>query len=337
MNDIISYIKLNNNIYVKALLTNLNLIIIITLLFCMAGFVSSILKTPTYKSTVILLPSSSASISKSLLSNSSVIRENLLLYGEKEDGDRILQSLQSENLKNKIIEQFDLINHYKIDKTAKYPQTAISTIFNKKFEFKKAPYMGIEISVIDVDPKLAADMANYCAEMIDTIMNNLSKQRAIKSFSIVQNEFFSLEKSIRDIRDSLELLGSFGLTEYESQSQALNSEYARSLNSGNSNAIKIIEKKLKVIEKYGSKYMYFSQLLEFEIERYSMLKAKYAEAKVEAYENIPYKYVLDSAKPNEKKYAPNIILSVLISLFLGLISSVVIIFFKEFVLKKTVQ
>jgi len=329
-----NYYTLRIDLFFEALVKNYWLFIIISLFAGFGAFLYSLTIPPKFKSTVILFPSTSASISKSLLSNNGIIRENLLLFGEKEDADRLLQALKSDYLKNRVIERFNLIDHYNIDSTAKYPQTLISGHYKKNFEFKRAPYMGIEISVLDTKPELAAEMANYCAEILDTIMNTLSKSRALKSYSIVEAEYFALEKQIMNIRDSLELLGSYGLTEYESQSQALNSEYARAVIIGNNEAIKTIEKKLNVIEVYGARFMYFSRLLEFEIERYSLMRSKYAEAKVEAMEFIPYKYVVDTAMPSERKHSPSGKVYGIIGLFLGMIIASSIIIYKEFLLTK---
>ena len=92
--------------------------------------------------------------------------------------------------------------------------------------------------------------------------------------------------------------------DYESQSEVFNKEYAVALANGNKKAIVNLEEKLEILANYGGAYISIRDLLLYEIERLSMLKAKYMEAKVDAEKDLPHKYIVNKAVPAEKKSYP---------------------------------
>ena len=63
-------------------------IIIITVLGAVASIIVSLMITPMFKSTVIMFPASSASISKSLLSNN--VKDNMMAFGDEEETEQLL-------------------------------------------------------------------------------------------------------------------------------------------------------------------------------------------------------------------------------------------------------
>lgn len=276
---------------------------IVTILAAIISIVvsSPMITPPKYKSTVILFPSTSTSISKTLLSTTGGgIKESMMQFGEEEDSERILQVINSDKIRKRIIEHFNLDGHYGIlnEKTKLY------NTFEKNFEFKRTKYMAIKISVMDVNAKLASDMANYAANLIDIIMNEIYKERSIKAFQIVKDEYESMRQEINSIKDSLSKISEYGIVDYESQAEVFNAAYAKAVANGNQAAMNALKHKINILEHYGSRYLFLKNLLEFETERFSEIKAKYMEAKVDAQKFIPYKYVVDNAYPADKKAYP---------------------------------
>ncbi len=54
--------------------------------------------------------------------------------------------------------------------------------------------MAVKITVFDTDPQMAADMANDIAALLDSTRNFMQKERAVKAFQIVNEEYISLEE-----------------------------------------------------------------------------------------------------------------------------------------------
>jgi uncharacterized protein involved in exopolysaccharide biosynthesis len=201
-------------------------------------------------------------------------------------------------------------------------------MYNSHFSFRKTQFMSISVEVLDKDPKLAADMANYAAALVDTIMNRMHKERAMKAFEIVKREYENLQKNMNNLQDSLSIIRGKGVNDYESQSEVFNTAYTTALLRGNGKAISIMENKLAILSKYGSPYLSMSYQLEYLAEQFTDLKAKFTEAKVEVEQDLSYKFIVDSAVPAEKKATPKrmiiILVSTLAAVFMALLSLIIL-------------
>jgi uncharacterized protein involved in exopolysaccharide biosynthesis len=291
--------------------------------------VAAFMITPKYKSTVTMFAASSVSVSKSLLAQSySTAKGGLLNFGEEEEAEQLLQILNSEELRARIIEKFDLVNHYKIDKNSKYPMTQLGNEFAGNFKFSKTQFMSISIEVFDEDPKLAADMANYAAAMVDTVMNRMHHERAQKALNIVTRELANVQNQMKTLEDSLAVIRKAGVNDYKSMSKVFNEAYAKAMLKNSPSTMQKIEAKLAVLSKYGTPYQSLTFMQEYLSERLSDMQQKYAEAKVDVDQDLPYKYIVDSATPSEKKAKPKrmiiILVSTLSAVFFALLALIIL-------------
>jgi hypothetical protein len=270
---------------------------------------------PLYKSSVILYPTASNSISKALLSENSGNTKDILEFGEDEQTEQMLQVLNSNKIRDRIIAKYHLMEHYNIKKSSKYKMTELYERYEDNFKFRRTEYMAVKITVYDIDPQLAADMANDVGELVDSTINMMQKQVAKKAFKIVEKEYFSLKEEVEAKEDSLSVLRALGVHDYESQSEMFNRQLAIEMAKGNPSGIKRLEKKLEVLAKYGGPYVSLRDALEHDKKLLSELKAKYEEAKVDATENLPHKFIVSSAYKAERKSYPIRWLIVVITTF----------------------
>ena len=281
---------------------------------------------PKYESKVVFFPGSTSSISKAVLNESAGIKNDVLQFGEEEQAEHILQILNSDNIRNTIIREYDLMNHYEIETDGAYPITKLNKQYDDNISFRRTEFMSIEISVLDTDPNVAANIANDIGDLVDSTKNNMQKEVAIKAFQIVEAEYNELTQYIQDIKDSLEVLGNLGVHDYKSQSEVLNREYAQALANNNVRASNALNKRLEILAKYGSSQMALSLQLENIYEEvYPIIKRKYEEAKIDAMETLPQKFVVNRAYPAEKKSYPIRWLIVLISMISTFLATVFII------------
>jgi uncharacterized protein involved in exopolysaccharide biosynthesis len=178
--------------------------------------------------------------------------------------------------------------------------------------------MAVKITVYDVDPQLAANMANDVGELVDSTINTMQKEVAKKAFKIVEKEYISLKEEVEAKEDSLSVLRALGVHDYESQSEMFNRQLAIEMAKGNSSGVKRLEQKLEVLAKYGGPYVSLRDALEHDKKLLSELKAKYEEAKVDATENLPHKFIVSSAYKAERKSYPIRWLIVVITTFSAL-------------------
>ncbi len=305
------------------------LLIIITLAAAVISAGISLLIKNKYVSTVVMFPTSTNAVSKALISSQYGVKEDVMAFGEDEQAEQMLQVLNSNEIRTRIIKKFNLVEHYDIDPDSKFRNTKLYETYNENISFNRTEYMAVEVKVVDEDPQMAADIANEIANLYDTVKNNLQKQRSLEGFRIVEGAYKELQEEIEKKEDSLSILRSKGVQDYESQAERLYEGLAREIGSGNTNAIKQIQSRLDTLAKYGSAYVSLRDGLEHDKKQLSDLKAKYEESKVDAESSIPQKFVVDYAFKAEKKSYPVRWLIVVIATFATLLTSIILIILWE--------
>ncbi len=307
------------------------IIIAIISIACSVIFSSPYFITPLYKSSVVLFPTSTNSISKALLSENASGEKDILEFGEDEQTERMLQLLNSNLIRDKIVQKYDLMNHYGISSDSKYKNTRLFKEYESNINFRRTEYMAVKITAYDRDPKIAADIANDIANLVDSTINEIQHERAMMAFKIVESEYEYLQDEIRQMQDTLKQLMQYGVHDYESQAEMINQQLAIEIANGNTSAVRRLEKKLGDLAKYGGAYVTLTNALEYDVEQLILLKAKYKEAKVDAQEVLPQKFVVSKAYEAEKKSYPIRWLIVIITTFsVFLLSMFLIIIIENF-------
>jgi uncharacterized protein involved in exopolysaccharide biosynthesis len=177
---------------------------------------------------VVLFPAASVSLSKSLVETSSISTDfrDVLSFGEDDEAERMLQILHSNQIKDHVIRKFNLMDHYEIDLSEPFPYTKLEKKYQSNIRFRRTEFMSIEISVLDADPQMAADIANEIAAYVDTTIHNIQQDRALEAYLLVEKEYNNAESEIRLISDSLQKFRQIGVV-YNELSQKLESEIQR--------------------------------------------------------------------------------------------------------------
>ena len=310
-------------------------LIIICLAAAIVSAGISLLITPKYKSAVILFPTSTNSISKALLADNYGGKVDILEFGEEAQTEQLLQILSSNEIRSRVIKKFNLMQHYEIESDSKYKMTRLFEEYNSNITYKRTEYMAVEITVLDKDPQIAADIANYISDQLDSVKNKMQKERAFKAFQIVETEYKKLQNEIRAMEDSLTVLRKMGVNDYETQAEAYNVQLAIALSKNNKEAVRAIEERLKLLGDYGSAYVSLRDELELEKKQLSAIKAKYEEAKVDANQDLPAKFVVDKAyKAERKSYPVRWLIVVLSTVSAFLLSVMTLIIIENFSKKK---
>ena len=184
----------------------------------------------------------------------------------------------------------------------------------------------MKITVLDSDPELSARIANEIAEIFDSTMNQMQKEVAIEAYRIVEQEYNTLVAEMNMLEDSLNTLRRLGVFDYESQVEMLSQQLAVELGKGNAQGVKNIQEQLDILAEYGGASYAINERLDNDRLQLSLVKSKYEEAKVDATEFIPHKFVVTSAFQAERKSYPIrwiIVVVTVLSTFLLLIFCVV--------------
>ena len=303
------------------------LIILAVAALCAVIFTTPYFITPLYKSTTVIYPTSSNSISKVLISTTYQSDKDLMNIGEDEQTEQMLQVLNSNRVRDKVINRFNLMEHYNIKANSKYPITKLNKLYDARIKFRRTEYNAVKITVLDADAELSARIANEIAEIFDSTMNQMQKEVAIEAFRIVEQEYNTLVDEMNRLEDSLNTLRRLGVFDYESQVEMLSQQMAVELGRGNTQGINNIQKQLDVLAEYGGASYAINERLDNDRLQLSLVKSKYEEAKVDATEFIPHKFVVTSAFQAERKSYPVrwiILVVTVLSTFLLLIFCIVV-------------
>lgn len=121
-------------------------------------------------------------------------------YGSDHDLDRLAEIAGSKELEDYMVDRFDLYRHYGYDSTAQLGPYKVRKLFRAFYSAQKNKNDAVELRIEDVDPKLAADMANAARDKINAIAQRLTKESQAKLLA-------AFEQSIKRKSAELELLG----------------------------------------------------------------------------------------------------------------------------------
>ena len=302
------------------------LIILAVAALCAVIFSAPFFITPLFKSTTIIYPTSSNSISKVLISTTYQSEKDIMNFGEDEQTEQMLQVLNSNRVRDKVISRFNLMEHYNIKPDSKYPYTKLNKLYDARIKFRRTEYNAVKITVLDSDAALSARIANEIAEIFDSTMNQMQKEVAVKAFRLVEEEYTTLWNEMHQLEDSLNTLRKLGVFDYESQVEMLSQQMAVELGKGNTQGINNIQKQLDILAEYGGASYAINERLDNDRLQLSLVKSKYEEAKMAATQDIPHKFVVTSAFQAERKSYPIrwiIVVVTVLSTFLLLIFCIV--------------
>jgi len=300
------------------------IIVTVAAVFLSILFSSPWFITPKYESEVIMYPASSNSISKALLTENQSSDKDILEYGEEAATEQMLQLLSSTRIRSRIISKYNLMEHYNIDPKSKFAHTKLHDAYEDNINFSRTEYMAVKIDVLDKDPQVAANIANDIAAIVDSVKNEIAQKRSMKAFNIVKEQYNELKMDIRQMEDSLTELRRLGIQDYESQAEMFNQQLAKEIAADDKQGVRALENRLNVLADYGSGYVGLSQQLEYEREKLSLLKRKYQEAKVDAFEVLPQKFIVNKAYKAEKKAYPIRWLIVVITTISAILMTIIV-------------
>src|SRR5574344_118728 len=281
-----------------------------------------ILAPKKYLSVAVLFPGKSSSISQSIISQSNQKKE-ILLFGEENELEQLIEISSSDFIKNKIIEEYDLFNHYKVDKESKFAYTKVLNKIESNISIKKTKNMAIKIEVLDESPDTAALIAGSIIRLIDTAFNKMMHERAIRAFEIVEIELREQESKIKKIEDSLSVLANLGVIDIKSQISSLGEIQKVAIEKGNNQMLEDIKNQISLINKHGNSQLILSSRLTEEVKQLSFIEAKYREALVDLHQDLPNTYVVNYPLVPETKSEPKFLNLLAINLLISIAFSII--------------
>lgn len=279
--------------------------------------------TPKFRSSATFYPGTTNSISAALFFKSREKAHDPLMFGEVEETEQFMQLLESGDLRARIIKKFDLINHYHIDPNNPNKNFLVDVQYSKNIKIKRTDFNSIEVSVLDENPQMSADIANGVMMMVDTIKNEIRRRVALQAHEIIAKEYASKLVMIDSLKNVMKEMGSKGVYALPEQSIRL-SEAGKGAN----------DVQRKAMGEYSGDYTLVYQMLRYEAENVSDLRMRLEQSKVDARGEMSNIFIVGYAYPPDQKATPVrsiiVLLSVLSAFVMACIAIVLLEKYKEY-------
>lgn len=236
-----------------------------------------------------------------------VYPSNLNSYSEESYSEQMLQLLESDVIRDKLIKEFDLQKHYDIKDSDKNKIENLHKEYDDNVRFNKTKYESVEIEVIDIDPGVAYKMLNRLIVIFNEQVKSVQDQQlteAVKSIKYVLEvkgkEIDSLEKKINFIRRK------YGILDYKSQVKNISKEYYKTLGGakGSDGRIAKLERELENLKTKGAEYERLTSVLNSTQEETNKIKLDYDYKMKELSRNKKFANIIVNGYKSDKKVYP---------------------------------
>lgn len=291
-------------------------IFIISFIGGIVGVIISLLLPVLYESSAIVFPAATSTVSFSEQRNA---KANSMDFGEEEHAEQLIQILQSSRIKNRVIRQFNLPEVYEIKPDATDFYYKLGKAYDNHISFERTRYGSIKISVLDKEPERASNIANKIVNLIDTVKNELIKERTMPAYEVNKRKMEKLNREQDKLIAYMDSLSQLGVVNAEARANLFSA-----LNESKTKEDKAFFKnKIDVNLKHGARYDALADLREFRIDKLTLQEVAYEQAESDAFEDFNHKFVVEEAVPADKKSKPKRAVLVIIITLVTFIFSII--------------
>ena len=286
--------------------------LIITGTVAIVSIIVSFLITPLYLSSAIVFPAASSNVSFDAQRN---VKAAAMDFGEEEQAEQLVQILQSSRIKDRIVKKYHLLADYEISENDPNKYYKLNKAYYGNFSFNRTRFGSIQIDVLDKDPKKAAAMANDIVDLIDTVKNEMIRERTIPAFEINLRKKKQMEHERDSLLTRLEDLAQLGVLPND-----VRATLYQALVDSKSPAEKAeIQRKLDINARYGSVYDGLEYQRNEKIVKIEDFRVSYEQAESDANAKFNHKFVVERAVVADRKEKPKRMIIVLVSTIGGFI------------------
>ncbi|MCR4680635.1 MAG: hypothetical protein K5636_03365 [Bacteroidales bacterium] len=299
----------------------------VLLIICIAAMVvslvCSLLIKSKYKSTAVIYAPRTNSFAKILLNEENYNeRLDIKAYASEEETEQMMQLLEAREIKDSLIQKFNLTKHLDIDTNLRGWRTKIMKNLNNAIEIKRTNYGAISITVKDTDPKMACQMTEEILKLVDTIKNRTEHARAKAAYVALCQQLDSIDKEVARVDDSIKICMQNGVFNLEVQSERVMQQYAIAVSQGNAAAVSRLAKEQEKLAVWGPRLDALQNMQKDFLKYQSLCKQKLLDARLDMEGSMPVKFVVERPIVADKKFYPKRSLIVIVSTLSVLILSV---------------
>lgn len=272
---------------------------------------------------VSVIFSSSSFIKPKFKSSAVVYPVNLSEYSEESYTEQMLEILNSGDIRDQLIDEFNLDKHYKIDKSYKYYLSAMLGEYSDNVSFRKTENEAVRIDVLDTDPVIARDMVNYLIQLYNEKISSLHKIKYQELYDVYTMQMGKGYERLDSLRSLIDDFGEkYGILEFYGDQTA---EASRAIYRGNTVKRQEAEKFLDDLADNGYDYKRLKDQYDGILKAIVEIEVLRDGTKSELDKNITYSQVVTPPYAADKKTSPKRSVIVLMSVFLTLILAIIVI------------
>ena len=249
---------------------------------------------------------------------------NVLEYSDESLTEQMLQIMHSNNIRDSIIQKFNLIDHYRIDTTKEAWQSALYWTYDRNIKISKTQYEAVMIDVMDIDRTTACDIVNGILHYYNLKVGSLHHEKFAEVVRMYVRHLRRKELLLDSLQKRMEYLGTtYGVLDYEFQSPEVAKGFLRTVQGGgNINTAEVLKTKKNMEEKGGEMVM-VTELIKQEAMNYAEIKKDYDRAVMDQDRRYTYANIITHPQVADKKSYPVrwiiVVLSSLAVLFVSII------------------
>ena len=255
-----------------------------------------------YKSYGIVYPPSSTSIENSI---------DYPNFGYDVEADRLMQILESREIRDSVINKFGLATIFKVDTAAIDWKDRLFKLYYKNIKLERTTSMAVIITARTTNPVLSANIVNYIINCADSFREHLYKRNLLPAFSTATLEY-NFQKQRVDSAENILL--------QHLQDNNLSSLLLLYSDAQLSIDIDKISAKQSASSAIGAEILAYKSLFEVAKEA----KNRYLKIKKTIQNPIPKIFVVSYAEPHFKKISPSFTINGLIGAASGLLICLVV-------------
>lgn len=278
-------------------------------------FSSSIFITPKYKSTARIYPS-----------------KNIYVFSDESQSEQLLEIISALDIKLRVIDAFNLSQVYKISKQDPQYLTYMLAEFNDNVKFKKTEYETVEITVLDPDPKRAANICDSIISFLDDKIRSMHRLKYEEVVRIARNDYATLSHQIDSVEERLNYFRrTYNIIDYKAQAKEITKGMVKVLAEQKMNTAggKKLEQWMKDFTDKGGEFALLDKQQKLLVIQRGELKKILDEAISNANKKIVYGQRVQNPVPADKKSYPLRSLILLISTLSALFVALLVILILE--------
>jgi capsular polysaccharide biosynthesis protein len=256
-------------------------IIIATLLAGFAGIVISYFVKPKFESVAVVYPI------------------NILPYSAETETEQLLQTFQSTDIRNAVIEDLDLYKHYGIHRTDPLGAYYINSTWSDNISIFRTPDDAIKIRVFDRDPQMARNIVNSIIDQYNLFTHNLHKSKFAEATELYNRQRERKFDMLDSLKKEIKKYNEMGMYDIPYQAKELTAALLR----GSGNTAKIAEMQ-KVFNEHSGDYMILIAWLEGEMRGLEDFMNRYDKAFNQFDRQFTHASVISSPEVAQKRYSP---------------------------------